>query len=191
MGETMVGMSFDKGLTNIANVMKDADHSIYTVKQPVFSITEMQPLHYLGTEGASETNSEAISAALTEAYVTIGGHMGQNGIEFAGAPFVIVTKWSPETNEYNYIAGIPTAEKLANGGQGVTPGTWQGGIVATAMHIGPYEGMEATYGGLMAHIESNGYEIAGNPMEQYIDDPTKVDEKNLRTLIAFPIVKKS
>lgn len=191
MGQVMVGASFDQGLMNIASLMTEVDHSQFTQKAPDFAFQEMAPIHYVGIEGESETNSEAIAAAMGQSYGAIMGYMGEQGINPAGMPFVISKKWSPETNEYEFIAGMPTQELHKSTNEAMIAQTWPGGMMGTAIHYGKYDNLSATYEALEKYIAENGYEIIGMPIEQYMNDPGDTAEKDLQTLLAFPVKKKA
>ena len=59
--------------------------------------------------------------------------------------------------------------------------------VASAMHKGPYEGLEETYQALTLWVEENGYEANGPPEEMYFNDPARVPLDELRTEIRIPV----
>jgi len=65
---------------------------------------------------------------------------------------------------------------------------WQYGTVAQILHLGPYDQENATIERLHRFIEDSGYEIAGTHEEEYLTTP---DAKVIKTLIRYPIKKKS
>lgn len=58
-----------------------------------------------------------------------------------------------------------------------------------AMHKGPYDQVADTYAAIMQHAFKNGYEIAGPPMEFYLNDPREVLESEILTEVQQPVVK--
>jgi effector-binding domain-containing protein len=62
--------------------------------------------------------------------------------------------------------------------------------VATAMHRGPYDEVEATYRALLTWVEANGYEIVGPPEELYYNEPAKTPPGEPLTEIRLPVRKK-
>lgn len=63
--------------------------------------------------------------------------------------------------------------------------------VVSVMHKGPYTGLAEAYAFTVKWIEENGYTIAGNDRESYIDGPwNKESDADWLTEIQVPIVKK-
>ena len=63
--------------------------------------------------------------------------------------------------------------------------------VASLIHTGPYEGLQAAYGALYEWVEQNGYEKNGPDREIYFNCPqTVASPEELRTEIALPVRKK-
>lgn len=67
--------------------------------------------------------------------------------------------------------------------------TIQGGTCAMAAHLGSYSNLGETYGAIVKWIEDNGYHIAGQPYEKYLNNPHEVPEEKLVTEIYFPVEK--
>ncbi len=65
--------------------------------------------------------------------------------------------------------------------------TWEYGIVAQILHIGPYSEETPTINRLHAFIQEQGYEIAGFHEEEYLTSP---DAKVIKTIIRYPVRKK-
>jgi effector-binding domain-containing protein len=62
------------------------------------------------------------------------------------------------------------------------------GKAAAAMHIGPYETIDQTYGALADWIEGKGLRVSGPPREVYLSDPAEVAPEDTQTEILFPIL---
>ena len=69
----------------------------------------------------------------------------------------------------------------------VTIEVWQYGTVAEILHIGPYSEEGPTVEMLHKFIEESGYEIAGVHEEEYL---TRLDAKNQKTIVRYPIRRK-
>ena len=67
---------------------------------------------------------------------------------------------------------------------------WSYTMVATAMHVGPYEAAHQTIQDLMTWMEKTGYVIDGPVMERYLNNPMQVKPEELRTEIWIPCRKK-
>lgn len=61
--------------------------------------------------------------------------------------------------------------------------------VVSATHKGPYDSVLPTYQALWAWIEDNGYEMAGPPIERYLNDPGEVGTDECLTEVVIPISK--
>lgn len=61
--------------------------------------------------------------------------------------------------------------------------------VASAIHTGPYDSVLPTYDALWSWIEYNGYELAGPPMERYLNDPDEIPPEEYLTEVIMPISK--
>jgi effector-binding domain-containing protein len=60
-------------------------------------------------------------------------------------------------------------------------------MVATTMHVGPYDKVGPTYAKLIAWTAENKYEAAGPMIEWYISDPTKVPAESLQTRVGVVV----
>ena len=114
----------------------------------------------------------------------------KNGVQMAGAPFTIHYS-SPEEisrGKLNYEVGFPfVGEARAEGD--ITIKTIPAQQVISAIHKGSYRDVGPVYAALMEYAAKNGYEIAGAPMELYLNNPMEVSESELLTEVQFPVVK--
>jgi len=62
-----------------------------------------------------------------------------------------------------------------------------GGKMAKIVRTGPYGGCEEVFNKLYAWIAENGYEIAGNSREVYLNSPMEVSQEELITEIYIPV----
>ena len=68
--------------------------------------------------------------------------------------------------------------------------TEEGPSVQT-LHIGSYGSVGESMERLMGYIEENGYDVNGPYHEIYLSDPNRVAGSRLKTIIRFPVVRKS
>ena len=83
-------------------------------------------------------------------------------------------------------AGFPAARSFEGNGD-VQPSELPGGQVAVTMHTGPYDQMEPAYQALVSWVSQHGGELAGDPWEIYLSDPSaEPDPATWRTQIVQP-----
>lgn len=90
-------------------------------------------------------------------------------------------EFDPENSDVEIGAIMPGKNELSR--------TIPGGECAMTAHLGAYENLNETYGAIVKWIEENGYRIAGQPYEKYLNSPHEVPEKDLVTEIYFPVMK--
>ena len=94
--------------------------------------------------------------------------------------------------EWAHIIGLPVPEGTASLPQKVTGievklETWDYGVVAQILHLGPYDQELPTVERLHKFIEDSGYEVAGSHEEEYLTSP---DAKVVKTIIRYSIKRK-
>ena len=67
--------------------------------------------------------------------------------------------------------------------------TFEEGMAAQVMHIGPYEAEKPTIEKLRAFIEDEGYRSRGRHHEIYLGDPRRAAPDKLKTIIRQPIAR--
>ena len=95
-------------------------------------------------------------------------------------------------DEWTHIIGLPIPEDTTSLPQKIADTevkieTWEYGIVAQILHLGPYDQEQPTVERLNRFLEESGYEIAGVHEEEYL---TRPDAKVLKTIIRYPVRKK-
>ena len=104
-----------------------------------------------------------------------------------GAPITIDTKW--DDSGYAFEAGIPVdkAPDTAPANSPVKVKTTYAGKALKVVHKGAYRDLAATYQKLFAYVAANGLEKAGNPWDEYVNDPGKTPEPELLTNLYLPV----
>lgn len=180
----IVEAQYDQGLQNLKKVSEEmANKSDLTNRNITVENVDSQTL--ICISGATTQDDSQISQKFAQAYGQLVTNIQVNGMEMAGPPLTITTKW--EDNQYNYNNCIPVQNIKGELSATVFDTKSYSGPVAKLEYIGPYMQMESAYNDIMAYIEQNGFEIVGSPWEVYISDPSDTPEDKLITHIYFPI----
>lgn len=108
------------------------------------------------------------------------------GIAPAGPWFSHHLKMDPEV--FDFEIGVPVTAPVTPTGR-VQPGELPAATVARTVYHGPYEGLGAAWGELMAWIEANGQTPAPNLWECYAVGPeTTTDPGGWRTELNRPLL---
>lgn len=108
------------------------------------------------------------------------------GIPVLGPGMSVFLTWS---NEIKLTGGpMVTEATYAPVGDGLGVRTVLGCRCATAIHMGPYEGLKQAREAMFGWIGANGYEVRMPIVYIYENDPEKVAPENLRSKIYIPIV---
>jgi len=183
--EEMMGPQFEEGLKNIKEICENG--KIQSAAEITEETVVSQSILYI-----SETSSimpTEIGKKMGEAYGEIMALMGLAKLEMASAPLSITKNYSLIGMSCEFDAAIPVVslpEELKLEGRIQQGETYAGKVIKT-VHVGSYIKLKATYDGMMAYIEANGYERNGHSWEEYVDDPGKVEENVRKTVIYFPI----
>ena len=65
--------------------------------------------------------------------------------------------------------------------------TWTEGRALQVLHLGPYEGVAASYQKLVAEAAARGLICAGPPHELYLNDPRRVPPERIKTIVRLPV----
>lgn len=181
----MMGPDFEKGLHNLDSVISAAPPApTYTID---ITQEEVTGYNYLGMEGSCAMVSDSIGAAYGMAFGSLMAYLTSNEMQPAGMPFSSSKDFSPDSDVYNYLAGVPVAEPIAEAPEGMVAGVTHTGNAVKGVHVGPYENLTESYEQLHAYITANGLTIIGDPWEEYVDDPGEVAPEAVRTFIYFPV----
>ncbi|MBI4703889.1 MAG: GyrI-like domain-containing protein [Deltaproteobacteria bacterium] len=164
---------------------------------------------FLCASGKGEPGSQAFQDAIGQLYgvaytAKFASKLG-GGIDFAVPPLeclwhddpakIPVTQWRwellirvPEAIGAPQIKSAK-AELLRRRGtdaSGVARKIWKEGTALQTMHVGPYDGVGATYAQLAAHAAEQGLVPKGPGHEIYLSDPRRVAPEKLRTIVRLP-----
>jgi len=97
-----------------------------------------------------------------------------------------------DKEDWSISIGIPVPEDIKElpvkiPGVEVNLETWEYGMVAQILHIGPYDQETPAIERLLKHIADSGYEVIGVHEEEYLTTPKA---KVMKTIIRYPVRKK-
>jgi effector-binding domain-containing protein len=118
-----------------------------------------------------------------EAYGELGAYLGESGVEPSGMPFAAYHNL--DMHDMDVEIGFQVPRALPGRGR-IQAGTIPGGSWITAVHIGPYDSLQAVYDTLMQEMQEKGLEPTGVAYEFYFSPPdTPPDE--IKTEVGFPL----
>lgn len=151
-------------MTEIRVTMRDS--------QPTAGVRERVPMDQL-TEFFGRAFQQ--TAALLEA----------QGVALAGPPFG--KYYGMPTDVVDVEAGFPVTSPIEAAGA-VISGSLPGGRVVEAIHVGPYDTMESTYGEVQEYLAQSGLTPGAVMWESYLSDPdAEPDPATWRTQICWPV----
>lgn len=134
-----------------------------------------------------ETSISKIGDNMARAFSKVCEHMAKIGITTDGVGIALYhcQEFDPEHLDIEVAMAV---DRLYGSSGEFTFRTIPGGTVASLLHCGPYEGIQAAYGALYQWIGEKGYEKTGPDREIYFNCPTTVEKpEDLRTEIAIPV----
>ena len=131
---------------------------------------------------------QALRDFFGRAFGTVMGAVQEQHVQLAGPPFALYR--GMPTDVVDVEAGFPLAAPFTHAGGGATKvvaGTLPSGRAYEAMHVGPYESLQQTYGAIVARMQEDG-ESPGDAMwEYYLTDPAvEPDPAKWQTLVVWP-----
>ncbi|QCB98733.1 AraC family transcriptional regulator [Arthrobacter sp. PAMC25564] len=131
----------------------------------------------------------ALRDFFSRAFGAVMGAVQQQHVQLAGPPFALYR--GMPTDVVDVEAGFPLAAPFtpAGGGDtGVSAGSLPSGHAYEAMHIGPYEKLQQTYGAIQARMQADGVTPGEAMWEYYLSDPAaEPDPSKWKTLVVWPV----
>lgn len=124
----------------------------------------------------------AIGAGFGEVY----GFIGPSGAA-AGEPFIVYHGAPDEGDRPFEIEICAPVSRTVQAPAGWAVSELPGGMFASVLHVGPYDGLGAAYDEIHAWIAREGFAVAGAPREVYLSEPG-TPPQDIRTVVEFPVV---
>jgi effector-binding domain-containing protein len=182
---------------HLQRLVAEADKQRYAITLLESMLREEPPMEYevhlretqphLAASIRGKTAWADIGLFVRSALMEVFHVAGEQGVRFAGPPYVMYHSAEATESEIDLEVGTPIAEPIEPSGR-VVAATIPGGLVAATMHRGRYEDVGPAYRALGKWVQEHGHETAGPPREVYIVGPDQVrDPGALRTEILWPI----
>jgi len=130
------------------------------------------------------TPQAKLKEELGKAFGEVAMLLGRQGGGPAGNPFAVYHNM--DMNDLDVEIGFPVARPVRAEGR-MKPSALPSGRTAMAMHKGPYEKFESTYGALTAFMQKSKVQPVGMCYEIYLNDPASTKPEELLTEIYFPL----
>jgi len=179
----------------LRSMMRGQDLSAYeSLRAPRISTMASQRMLVVELKGDPNVVGGKAFGALFKTYYQL------KGVPKGGPPPAPRARWplSLDTPKAEWVGvyGMPipaTVEGLPEKADPLVKiGTWDYGMVAEILHLGPYNEEAPTVGRLMAFISQNGYQAIGEHEEEYLKGPgmfMKGDPRKYYTIIRYRVTK--
>jgi effector-binding domain-containing protein len=180
MLDDMIGADHEKGLARLKTLVEGLPAVTGAVPLEVVTVAEKSTLVVSGEVPASQATD-----ALKVAYAKIDAVMAAQGIGRAEPPLAITRHFDDRTKLWRYDAAVvPDRDPIAlPPGSEVRLGARPAGTAIRALHSGPHETLDDTYGQIIALKIAAGLEDAGLSWEQYLSDPAVTAPTELQTAV--------
>ncbi len=179
----LIGMDFERGLSMLKqHVETGAVHSKVSYEGAV----EAGGFRYVGIKTTSTIDK--MQKSMDRDFKKLEKWATKAGVK-PGKAFSIYHKYDFVSRKVVYTAGFMTSERMKGLADGMKQGRIKGGKAFTVLHKGDYQNLGNAWTGGMMYLRSHKIKSRKkvHPMEVYLNDPRKVQAKNLRTMIYLPI----
>ncbi|HEY4784513.1 MAG TPA: GyrI-like domain-containing protein [Bacteroidales bacterium] len=151
---------------------------------PKIEVKEVNAQKALTIKVSVPTNT--IGQKMGELYGKLFGHLGENSLQPAGAPFAVYYSFDPNGNT-EFEVGVPVSTET-KGTDEIKYKEYPAMKVISTLYVGPYEKMGPVYEALKKYAADNKLETQPATWEVYLTDPMKeTDTSKYQTLIYYVI----
>jgi effector-binding domain-containing protein/carbon monoxide dehydrogenase subunit G len=190
--DSLVGEDFEKGLARIKS-LAESDAQQSRPAAPVEpTVEQVSARELVSVEGTTSLDPAAVAQALEQAFATINAFLAANGLQQNGAALAITRFYDESGWGFEAavpVAGTPEAKARAAraAAKGIRIGPGYAGRALKSVHVGPHSTLPETYQRLEDYAAEKGLDSNGRPWEQYVTDPRKTPEEQLRTEVYMPV----
>lgn len=184
MMTAFIGADYERGLDMLKAYVEEGEISS---KIEFEGQSTIESFKWVGIE--SSCSMDDMATQMESDYGQIHGFVEENKDIINGVPFTIYKKWDLVKNRVDYVASIPVSEIPTNLDSGFTSGEIPTIKAEIIKHVGAYKHLGNAW--------STGYAMMRNkefksnkkvyPFEIYLNDPKVTPEKELETMVHFPV----
>jgi effector-binding domain-containing protein len=130
-------------------------------------------------------NWDSAFETLVDAFKSVYGYLAKEGVQSAGAPFVVYTQTDDVGFEYRAAVPIAQVPKVAPQGD-IAVGDAPSGKMLKFVHRGSYDDMDTTYEAITNYLDEKRLEAKGIFIEEYMTDPIKTPQDQLVINVLVP-----
>lgn len=183
MFSALIGMDFERGLSMLK---QHIETGAMNSKVSYEGAVEADGFRFVGIKTTSTIDK--MPKAMDRDFKKLEKWANKAGVK-PGKAFSIYHKYDFVSRKTVYTAGFMVSERMKGLGDGMKQGRIKGGRAFSVLHKGDYQNLGNAWTGGMMYLRAHKIKQRKkvHPMEVYLNDPRKVQAKNLRTMIYLPI----
>jgi effector-binding domain-containing protein len=184
--DDMIGPDFERGLAALEQAAQS--HPIAEEGKVIaLSETKVKPFYYISLEARAKMSE--IGPVLGRLYGELQQKLQLENLQMAGPPMAMYPDYKPGDPYMRVVAMMPTHSSCKGTcSENMQCGITKEGTALVATFQGPYDKTEAAYDTLMKVMEQKKLKPAGNPYEEYVNDPAEVKSPaDYLTRIYWPV----
>ena len=184
MMEGFVGMDYERGLGMLKELIEEGKvHS----KLNFEGQSSYKGCQYVGVRTTCPMGE--IGEAMKRDFGKLESYVSQHEDNVFGPALSVYHKWDITKKQVSYTSAIPVKEIPETLSEGLISGSIPSTEIYTIIHTGPYTHLGNAWSTLYNMKQNKEIKVnkSIDPFEIYVNDPTKVDAKELITAVNFPL----